>query len=107
MTLLVSTFLRFLNHTLSSDSLVSTKMIFKNEGALVNRWKGNLLDCLSVVIDSRVPAAVVLLNVGVIVVHLGVIGQRPQSRSVQSQNKKRKMNEMSQTEKDVIDFVFN
>lgn len=31
-------------------------------------------------IDGRFPAAVIFLNVGVIVVHLGVVGERPQSR---------------------------
>ena len=40
----------------------------------------NLLDGSTVVIDSGFPTAVVFLNVGVIVVHLGVVRQSPQSR---------------------------
>lgn len=47
----------------------------------------NSLDGLSVVIDSRVPAAVIFLDIGVIVVHLGVVGQRPQSGSIFLLNK--------------------
>lgn len=41
--------------------------------------RNGLRDGSAVVIDGRLPATVVLLNISVIVVHLGVVGQRAQS----------------------------